>query len=299
MKKDLLSLWDLEGADIISILDEANAEKTIPTSAQPLSGKNLALIFEKASTRTKVSFTIAAYQLGAGVVNLEQRSSQLSRGETYADTARVLSQYVDGIVLRTFEQKNIEEMAVYSAVPVINGLTDMYHPCQVLADLLTIQEEKGRLQELRIAWVGDGNNVANSWIVAAAKLGFELSMATPKGRGPSSNVLKLARTLTDKIHVTHDPFEAVQGADVINTDTWVSMGQEGSEDVRALFKPYQVNANLLKKAASQVIVLHCLPAHRGEEITDDVIDGPESRIWQEAGNRLHIQKIILKRYLGR
>lgn len=298
MKKDLLTLWNLEAAEILSILEEAQAEKAHPSPARPLAGKNIALIFEKASTRTKVSFTIAAYQVGAGVVNLEQQSSQLGRGETYADTARVLSQYVDGVVMRTFAQHNLEELAANATVPIINGLSDLYHPCQVLADLLTVLEEKGSLEGRRIAWVGDGNNMTHSWIVAAAKLGFELRIATPPGREPAKDVLQLASNFTDKIHLGNDPQEAVESADVINTDTWESMGQTKVGNKQDLFRPFQVNQDLLRQAHSDVIVLHCLPAHRGEEITDEVMDGDHSRVWQEAGNRLHVQKILLKRYLG-
>lgn len=299
MKKDLLTLWDLEADEIFALLEEAQAEKQSPHLAQPLAGKNLALIFEKASTRTKVSFTVAAYQLGAGVVTMNSESSQLSRGETYADTARVLSQYVDGIVLRTFAQQNAQEMAAHATIPVINGLSDLYHPCQVLADLLTVLEEKGTLDGLKIAWIGDGNNMAHSWIVAAAKLGFELHIATPKGHEPSDAVRKLAAPFTDKIKLGHEAAAAAAGADVINTDTWLSMGQEGQGGLRPLFEPFQVNEALLKQAAQDAIVLHCLPAHRGDEITDAVMDGQASRVWQQAGNRLHVQKIILKWFLGK
>ncbi len=298
MKKDLLTLWDLEAEEILSIVDDAVTEKECPTADQPLAGKTLALVFEKSSTRTKVSFTVAAQQLGAGVVSLDQQSSQLGRGETHADTGRVLSQYVDGIVLRTFAQRNLEELAAAASVPVINGLSDAYHPCQVLADLATVQENFGELKDIRFAWVGDGNNMTHSWIVAAAKLGLELQIATPKGREPAADVVKRAGELTDKIHIGTDPVAAVKGAHVINADTWVSMGQEDEAEAVAVFEPYQVNAALLKHATDSAIVLHCLPAHRGEEITDEVMDGPQSRIWQQAQYRLHAQKIILKRFMG-
>lgn len=296
MKKDLLTLWDLDPEEMSSLLNEARVRKG-ESPVQLLKGKTLALVFEKASTRTKVSFTVAAHRLGAHVVTLDQASSQLGRGESYADTARVLSQYVDGIVLRTFAQENAQELAQYAAVPVINGLSDMYHPCQVLADLLTVQEEKGSIQEQIIAWVGDGNNMCHSWIVAAAQLGFRLQIATPADREPHPDVMAKARGLNPAIALTHSPADAVQGADVVNTDTWESMGQEGQRNSQEIFAGFQLDDALLSRAKAGAIVLHCLPAHRGEEIAASVIDGPQSRVWQEAGNRLWVQEAILARYL--
>lgn len=296
MKKDLLTLWDLDAEEITSLLDEARVLKE-ESPVQLLRGKTLALVFEKASTRTKVSFTVAAHRLGAQVVVLDQASSQLGRGETYADTARVLSQYVDGIVLRTFAQENAEEMAEFATVPVINGLSDMYHPCQVLADLMTVQEEKGALQDQTVAWVGDGNNMCHSWIVAAAKLGFRLQIATPAEREPNSELMAKVRGLTAAVSLSHSAADAVQGADVVNTDTWESMGQEGQLAAAEVFAGFQLDDALLSRAKAEAIVLHCLPAHRGEEIAASVIDGPQSRVWQEAGNRLWVQEAILARYL--
>lgn len=299
MKKDLLSLWDLEREEIYTLLEQAKSLKGKASISEKLKGLTLALIFEKASTRTKVSFAVAAHQLGAQVINLEQETSQLGRGESYADTARVLSQYVNGIVLRTYAQGNAIEMAQAATVPVINGLSDKHHPCQVLADLLTVEEEKGPLEKQIIAWVGDGNNMTHSWMVAAAKIGFTLKVATPKGREPDLEVVKKVQAENPKITLGHDPIEAVAGAAAVNTDTWQSMGQETTENLLPLFGPFQVNGELLKKADHDAIVLHCLPAHRGEEITDEVMDGPQSRIWQQAANRLPVQKAILLRYLVR
>lgn len=301
MRKDLLSVLDLNQEQISRIFSRAavlkKARKKGRTVAT-LKGKTLALIFEKPSTRTKVSFDVAMHELGGHSVYLDSSSSQLGRGETYADTGRVLSRYADGIVIRTFAQRNVEELAKGADVPVINGLSDLYHPCQVLTDLFTIQEVKGKLPRLKMSYVGDGNNMANSWIMAAMVLGFQLRIATPAGFEPSAQILKkIDLASTAPILITRDPLEAVKGADVINTDSWFSMGQEVSEDKRKAFIPYQVNRNLLRAAGKDAIVLHCLPAHRGEEITDEVMDGPQSRIWDQAENRLHVQKAILEMYL--
>ncbi|MBI3540707.1 MAG: ornithine carbamoyltransferase [Deltaproteobacteria bacterium] len=301
MATDLLTLLELSPDQIKKILLRAaflkkSRKKGRLSSA--LKGKTLAMIFEKPSTRTKVSFDVAMYEMGGHTVSLDNHSSQLGRGESYEDTGRVLSQYVHGIVMRTFGQKNIEELAKGASVPVINGLSDLYHPCQTLTDLLTVQEEKGKLAKARVCYVGDGNNVANSWILASMILGFELRVATPKGYEPSAMIFqKVNIGKTDSILLTNDPVEAVKGADVINTDTWFSMGQEVSDEKRKAFLPYQVNQELLKKANKDAIVLHCLPAHRGEEITNDVMDGPQSRVLQQAENRLHVQKAILEMFL--
>ena len=296
MTRHLLSLWDLSAEEILSLLNEAQALKGGGAS-QLLAGKTLALIFEKASTRTKVSFSVAAHRLGAQVVSLDQDSSQLGRGESYADTARVLSRYVDGIVLRTYAQENLEEMAAHASVPIINGLSDLYHPCQVLADLLTVQEEKGDLAAQTAAWVGDGNNMCHSWMVAAAQLGFGLQIATPAGREPDPRVANKVEESGGNITLSHDAQAAVSGATVINTDTWESMGQEGQGDVMEVYAGFQVDDALLGHAADGAIVLHCLPAHRGQEISDAVMDGPQSRVWQQAENRLWVQMAIMARLM--
>jgi ornithine carbamoyltransferase len=301
MKKDLITLLDLAPDDIAKIFARARSFKKARRqgkTVRSLKGKTLAMIFEKPSTRTKVSFDVAMYELGGHSLTLDSGSSQLGRGETYQDTGQVLSRYVHGIVIRTFAQKNVEELAQAATIPVINGLSDLYHPCQILTDLFTIQESCKDILKLNISYVGDGNNIANSWIMAAMVLGFRLKVATPKGYEPSAGILKKVDLgATDHILITHDPAEAVRNADVINTDTWFSMGQEVTEEKRRLFAPYQVNRNLLKQAGKGAIVLHCLPAHRGEEITDEVMDGPQSKIWDQAENRLHVQKAILEVFL--
>ena len=302
MKKDLLSILDLTPDQVKKIFSRAaflkKARKKRGRVLQTLRGKTLAMVFEKPSTRTRVSFDIAMHELGGHSVSLESQSSQLGRGETYRDTGRILSRYAAGIVIRTFAQRNAEELAAGADIPVINGLSDLYHPCQVLADLFTIQEVKGKGFKFNVSYVGDGNNMANSWILASMLLRFPLRVATPKGFEPSAGILKkIDLGSTGPILMTHDPTEAVRGADVINTDSWFSMGQEVSEEKRTAFLPYQVNQGLLKQAKRDAIVLHCLPAHRGEEITSEVMDGPQSHIWQQAENRLHIQKAILEMYL--
>lgn len=267
----------------------------------PLKGKALAMLFEKSSTRTRVSFEIAMYQLGGHALNLTSKASQLGRGETYEDTARVLSRYVQGIMMRTFEQERISKLASESSVPVINGLTDLYHPCQVLTDMFTVQEHLGPIKDRTVAYVGDGNNMANSWINASIQLGFKLRIATPPGYEPDREVLdRVVQEGCAQIEVGFDPVAAVKDADVVNTDTWISMGQEGEGErkKKELFKPYQVNRELMSHAAKNAIVLHCLPAHRGEEITDEVMDGPQSRIFDQAENRLHVQKAILEKLMA-
>jgi ornithine carbamoyltransferase len=291
--KHLLSLNDLTANDINEIIERGKWLKEKQKKGEehhPLKGKTLAMVFEKSSTRTRVSFEVGMYQLGGHALNLTSQASQLGRGETYEDTARVLSRYVDGIMVRTFDQENVKKMAQASTVPVINGLTDLYHPCQVLADLMTVHENKESIKDCTIAYVGDGNNLANSWINAVNILGFELRVATPEGYEPSLKHEGVSR----------DPVAAVKNADVVNTDTWVSMGQEGGdvETKKKLFEPFQVNSDLMRYAKSDSIVMHCLPAHRGEEITDEVMDGPQSRIFDQAENRLHIQKAILEQLMG-
>ncbi len=300
MNKNLLSLLDFKAAEIETLLKSAHHFKSLrgkKKHPKPLEGKTLAMIFEKSSTRTRVSFEVAMFELGGHALNLSSQESQLGRGETYEDTARVLSRYVHGIMIRTFSQRNIELLAQYATVPVINGLSDLFHPVQLLADLMTIQEEKKDLGKMKVAYVGDGNNLANSWIEAALVLGFELNVACPKGYAPSASLL------TQIGHHPHialmtDPLEAVKSVDVIYTDTWFSMGQKVEDKKRKAFEPFQVNQELLSHAASDAIVLHCLPAHRGEEITDEVMDGAQSRVFEEAENRLHMQKAILAHFLA-
>lgn len=261
-----------------------------------LEGKVLAMIFEKPSTRTRVSFEVAMYQLGGSAIYLEAHTTQLGRGESIADTARVLSRYVNGVMIRAYSHKSVEEFAANSRVPVINGLTDRFHPCQILGDLLTIQEHLGDPRRVKVAYVGDGNNVANSWIEAARLLEFPLDLACPEGYEPEQ---ELIRDLPPNIRILRDPAEAVREAGIIYTDVWVSMGQEAEEEVRRkVFLPYQVNESLLDKAGPQALVMHCLPAHRGLEITDGVMDHPRSIVFDQAENRLHVQKAVLETLLA-
>lgn len=260
-----------------------------------LKGKSVALIFEKSSTRTRVSFEVGVFQLGAHPLFISSATSQMGRGEPIKDTARVMARYCDGVMIRTYGQEIVEEFAHYSSVPVINGLTDLFHPCQIMADLFTVIEHKGRYEGLKFAWVGDGNNMANTWIEAAAILGFDLTLACPKGYEPDKNVMEWALSrATSVISVTHDPAEALKDADVVNTDVWASMGQEQEQKEREkAFQGYCLDDVLLALAKPDCMVLHCLPAHRGEEITDSVIEGPRSAVWDEAENRLHVQKAIM------
>jgi len=297
----LLTIAELTKQEVDTLLKTAEAGKArhkmgIPHN--PLRGKTLGLIFEKSSTRTRVSFETAMNQLGGSSIFISQRDSQIGRGEPIKDTARVMSRYVDAIVIRTFGHEIIEEYARYSTVPVINGLTDLHHPCQVLADVLTIVEKKGGYEGLKVCWIGDGNNMANSWIEAAGVLGFELVLACPKGYHPHEGILKKAASVNPKIRVTASVEEAATGADVLNTDVWASMGQEEEAAARKkAFDGFQINSRLMGLSKSDAIVLHCLPAHRGEEITEEVMEGPQSAIWDEAENRLHIQKAVLERLL--
>ncbi len=270
-------------------------ERVIPV----LKGRSIAMIFEKPSTRTRVSFEVAAWQLGAKAMYLGWRELQLGRGETIADTARVLSRYVDGIVARVYEHEKVEELARYSRVPVINGLSDLSHPVQALGDYMTILEVKGRLKGVKLAFVGDGSdNVLHSLLIAGAKLGVDIVVATPKELRPREDILKAALDAAaesgSEIRITEDPYTAVSGADVVYTDVWVSMGQEAEREEKIkLLKPYQVNRELMEAAGGKAIFMHCLPTHRGEEVTDEVIDGPWSIVWDQAENRLHIEKAIL------
>ena len=264
-----------------------------------LKGKTVAMIFDKPSTRTRVSFEAGIAQLGGASIYLAPGQTQMSRNEPVADTARVLSRYVDGVVVRTFAQETVAELARHATIPVVNGLTDTHHPCQVLSDLMTMQERFGDLTGLKVAWVGDGNNMANSWITAAMHLDFPLYLACPAGYEPDAALLAQARKEGARVYLGQDPKEAVAGALVINTDVWASMGQEDEAAARRkFFEPYQVNSDLMKLAAPEAIVLHCLPAHRGEEITAAVLDGPQSAAWDQAENRMHFQKALLEWLLG-
>jgi ornithine carbamoyltransferase len=305
MKKDLITIYDLTKAEIEAIIQKATGLKEMQRqgkSHKPLAGKTLAMIFEKPSTRTRVSFETGMFQLGGHALSLNPQETQLGRGEAIADTARVLSRYVDGIMIRTFAQERVEEMARSATVPVINGLSDLLHPCQILSDIFTMAEKLGHeYGGLKVAYVGDGNNVANSWINGALRLGFDLWLACPEGYEPHADILARAQTEgSAKIILTRDPKEAVDEAHVINTDVWTSMGQEGERAKRLeAFQGYQVNADLLRRARKDAIVMHCLPAHRGEEITDDVMDGPHSVVFEQAENRLHVQKAILTLLMGK
>lgn len=297
----LLTIAELTKQEVDTLLEMAATGKArhkagIPHN--PLRGKTLGLIFEKSSTRTRVSFETAMHQLGGQAIFISQRDSQIGRGEPIKDTARVMSRYVDAIVIRTFGHDIIEEYAKYSTVPVINGLTDLHHPCQVLADILTIIEKKGGYDGLKVCWIGDGNNMANSWIEAAQVLGFELVLACPRGYYPDEAILKKAVAINPKIRVTESVEEAATGADVLNTDVWASMGQEEEAVARKkAFEGFQINSRVMGLAKKDAIVMHCLPAHRNEEITEEVMEGPQSVIWDEAENRLHIQKAILDRLI--
>lgn len=296
MKKDFLNLSDFSALQLNKILLRALDLKKGGRPKQVLKGKTLGLLFEKSSTRTRVSFQVAAGRLGGQSLYLEQQSLQLARGETYADTAKVLSRYVDALVFRTFSQSTLLELARNATIPVINGLSDLSHPCQILADLMTVIEKKKNFQKQKIVYVGDGNNMANTWIEAAMILKFPLAIATPVGFEPDATLVKEAKKHSH-ILITNDPVRAVSGGTVINTDTWFSMGQEVSNEKRAAFGPFQVNKKLLAYADAKAMVLHCLPAHRGEEITAEVLDGPKSFVFDEAENRLWVQMAILEMIL--
>ncbi|MDQ1278012.1 MAG: ornithine carbamoyltransferase [Thermodesulfobacteriota bacterium] len=299
MKKDLVTEYDLEVEDFHSIFARSRSLKQFLKEGRPhgtLAGKTLGMIFEKASTRTRLSFEVGMYQLGGRALFLNTKDTQIGRGETVADTARIMSRYMDGIMIRTFAQKTVADLALYADIPVINGLTDLLHPCQILSDLFTIIERRGDYTGLKIAYIGDGNNIANSWINAAARLPIQLTLACPEGYEPHPELLKKGkREAREGIDLFRDPVEAIEMADVVYTDVWASMGQEEEQEERAqIFKSYQINQELLGHAGKNVIVMHCLPAHRGEEITSEVIDGPHSVVLDQAENRLHVQKAILE-----
>ena len=300
--KDLLSIHDLSTDEVAEILELAARLKVMQKSGiehKYLAGKTLGMIFEKSSTRTRVSFEVGIYQLGGMGLFLSSKDLQLGRGEPIKDTARVLSRYLDGIMIRTYEQAKVEELAKFADIPVINGLTDLLHPCQVLTDLLTIREHKGKnFRALKAAYVGDGNNMTNSWFYGAAKVGMTFTAATPANYKPNpkvfENALSDAEETGAKLSWMEDPAEAVKDADIVITDTWASMGQEAEHDARKkIFAPYQVNKKLLSGASKNVIAMHCLPAYRGEEITDDVLEDNAHVIFEEAENRLHTQKAIM------
>jgi ornithine carbamoyltransferase len=296
--RDFIALTDLSGAELRALFALANRMRLGEYTQRPLEGQALAMLFHKSSTRTRVSFEVGAWQLGAHALFLTPRDVQLGRGEDVADTARVLDRMVQGVMIRTYAHSDVEEFARYSEVPVINGLTDLQHPCQILADLLTVQQHLGTFDGKTIAWIGDGNNMANSWCDAAALLGFELRLACPPGYDPDPTILANAQA-RGQVTVVRDAREAVEGAHVVTTDVWASMGQEDEQALRErAFAAFQVNGALMQHAAAEAIFLHCLPAHRGEEVTADVIDGPQSRVWDEAENRLHVQKAVMAVLMG-
>lgn len=302
MKKDLLTLRDVTAEDCRLFFDrsfELKKRYAGGVSDRTLEGKTLGLVFDKPSTRTRVSFEAAMAHLGGMPLFLNAQDTQLIRNEPIADTARALSRYLDGLAVRTYSQNLLEELAAAASIPVINALTDLYHPCQVLSDLMTVLEQKGQLEDLRIVWVGDGNNVAHSWLNVAAILPLNLVVSCPPGYEPDEGILKAAeRDAEGRIEVIPDPVEAVQGADVIYTDVWASMGQESEHGLRKrFFQPYQVNQKLVDEAKDDVIVMHCLPAHRGEEITGDVLEGPHSVVWDQSENKMHMHKAILELYM--
>lgn len=303
MKKDILTILDLTKTDIDYLLNRAVELKKIQrqgVSYRPFAGKILGLIFDKPSTRTRVSFEAAMIQLGGTPLFISARDTQIARDEPARDTARVLSRYLDCLAIRTYSQGLLEEFAQFSSIPVINALTDLYHPCQVLSDIMTVIEKKGRYDKIRIAWVGDGNNVAHSWINAASVLSLNLVLACPKDYYPDEEILKRALERGGgKIHLTSDPVEAASGADVLYTDVWASMGQEKEHEARKLvFAPYKLSSKLIQCASKDVIVMHCLPAHREEEISEEVLEGANSVVWDQSENKLHMTKAILEALIG-
>jgi ornithine carbamoyltransferase len=298
-ERDFLQLSELSREALLALLAQAARLKAGEDVGAPLAGKVLGMIFRKSSTRTRVSFEVGMLQLGGHAVFLSDHDSQLARGESIMDTGRVLSSYLDGIMIRTFAHQEVKDLACHASVPVINGLTDLHHPCQLLADLQTVREEFGdELRGLSVAWIGDGNNVAHSWIEAAAMLGFELRLACPQGYGPDPGILESGRR-EGRVQLIEDPAEAARGAHVVTTDVWASMGQEDEREARLrAFGGYQVDDALMARARPDAIFLHCLPAHRGEEVAASVIDGPHSRVYEEAENRLHAQKALLLELLA-
>ncbi|ABN56932.1 MULTISPECIES: ornithine carbamoyltransferase [Methanoculleus] len=302
MKKDFLSILDIGEYELESIVADAvrlKRLKSAGTAHEFLRGKSLGMIFEKASTRTRVSFEVGMSDLGGHALFLNPQDMQLGRGEEIRDTARVLARYVDAVMIRAYSHAAIEEFARYANVPVVNGLSDRLHPCQVLADIMTLSERFGDLHGLKLAWVGDGNNVCNSWLLSSALTGMEIAVASPPRYRPRDEIVDQARAAGGKVTVVTDPDEAVRDADVLYTDIWVSMGdeQERAERLQAL-KGYTIDSRLLAQASPDALVMHCLPAHRGEEITDEVMEGPQSIVWDQAENRLHAQKALLVRLIA-
>ncbi|SNQ62279.1 ornithine carbamoyltransferase [Candidatus Methanoperedens nitratireducens] len=302
MPSHLLSLADLSYEELIDILDIASdlkEKRARGKTSTGLKNKSLAMIFEKSSTRTRVSFEVAMIELGGHAIYLNYKDIQLGRGESVADTARVMARYVHAIMARVYKHETLTELSKYSTVPVINGLSDLEHPCQILADLLTVREYKGKLKGLNFSWIGDGNNVCNSAILACALTGMKITVACPEGYEPNSEILNKARDIGGTVSVIRDPVKAAKNADIFYTDVWVSMGDEEEYEQRLRdFKPYQINSKLLEQAKHDVMVLHCLPAHRGEEITAEVVDGPNSAVFDQAENRLHAQKALLLKLLS-
>lgn len=300
--KHLLKMLDLskeEILDILNLADQLKYENKNGIEHHILKGKTLGMIFQKSSTRTRVSFETGMYQLGGQALFLSNRDLQIGRGEPVQDTARVLSRYLDGIIIRTFEQKEVEDLAKYGSIPVINGLTDFCHPCQVLADLMTIREFKGRFEGLKMCYIGDGNNMANSLIVGGLKVGMEVSIACPKDYQPAAEVLEFAKGYGDKFSMTDVPLEAAKDADVLFTDVWTSMGEEAETEKRKIaFKGYQINDDIMAVAKADAMVQHCLPAHREEEITEKVFEAHANEIFEEAENRLHAQKAVMVKVMG-
>lgn len=300
--KHLLKMLDLskeEILDILNLADQLKYENKNGIEHHILKGKTLGMIFQKSSTRTRVSFETGMYQLGGQALFLSNRDLQIGRGEPVQDTARVLSRYLDGIMIRTFEQKEVEDLAKYGSIPIINGLTDFCHPCQVLADLMTIREFKGRFEGLKMCYIGDGNNMANSLIVGGLKVGMEVSIACPKNYQPAAEVLEFAKGYGDKFSMTDVPLEAAKDADVLFTDVWTSMGEEAETEKRKIaFKGYQINDDIMAVAKADAMVQHCLPAHREEEITEKVFEAHANEIFEEAENRLHAQKAVMVKVMG-
>lgn len=300
--KHLLKMLDLskeEILDILNLADQLKYENKNGIEHHILKGKTLGMIFQKSSTRTRVSFETGMYQLGGQALFLSNRDLQIGRGEPVQDTARVLSRYLDGIMIRTFEQKEVEDLAKYGSIPIINGLTDFCHPCQVLADLMTIREFKGRFEGLKMCYIGDGNNMANSLIVGGLKVGMEVSIACPKDYQPAAEVLEFAKGYGDKFSMTDVPLEAAKDADVLFTDVWTSMGEEAETEKRKIaFKGYQINDDIMAVAKADTMVQHCLPAHREEEITEKVFEAHANEIFEEAENRLHAQKAVMVKVMG-
>lgn len=296
-KKDFLTIRDWTPDEIMAVVQQALTLKQSGRDARrrPLEGYTLGLMFDKASTRTRVSFEVAMLRAGGGTIFLSRHDTQLSRNEALKDTAQVLSRYLDVLAIRTYSQEWVEEVARWADIPVINALTDLYHPCQILSDLMTVKEKKGSVRNLKIAWVGDGNNVAHSWIHAARKLGFELVLACPPGYAPKPEVLGEG---APNIRLTTDPAEAVRGADVLNTDVWTSMGQDAEREKRLQdFSGFQISETLVARARPDVIVMHCLPAHRGEEIASEVLDGPRSVVLDQAENKMYLHQALLETLL--